>query len=138
MGKGVGPTELVLSQDSGDQLLIRAALANIDSPNEAHRCQALSGSMASNASSESVPLKSSILPWLSKAKVLEAHQYLQTDRCKPTCQWFLQSDEVMAWKRATDSCLLWVHGKREYLCASSEQVLILSAGCGKSTLMYVT
>ena len=115
MGKGVGPTELVFSQDGGDKLLIRTALTNSGSPDAAHKCQAFSGSMASNASSDFGSLRSSILPWLSKAKLLEAHQQLQTDRCKPTCQWFLQSDEVMAWKRATDSCLLWVHGKREYL-----------------------
>ena len=138
MGKGVGPTELVLSHDSGDQLLIRAALADIDSTNEAHEYQAIRRSMAANTSSESGPLKSSILPWLSQANILEAHQHLQTDRYKSTCQWFLQSDQVMAWKRATNSCLLWVHGKREYLYTSSKQVLILSAGCGKSTLMYVT
>ncbi|KAL8720879.1 MAG: hypothetical protein Q9225_002324 [Loekoesia sp. 1 TL-2023] len=57
------------------------------------------------------PLKSTILPWLSHIMVAEAHQRLQTDRCMPTCQWFLQSDEVMAWENTSDSSLLWVHGK---------------------------
>ena len=72
--------------------------------------------MASNPSSDSSTLKSNILRWLSKAMVLESHEQVKSDRYNDTCQWFLDSSEVIDWKDATESSLLWVHGIREYLC----------------------